>query len=126
MALAISLTETAALEDPEVREAFYDRGGWVDGNALMSVDIPDDLADEILRRNWGVLVDVEVLGDDEAARLAEVEVDFDADPEAAAEDVHDALDGAGREWTHFGIYGTPESVWLIAPEESPVVGDPNV
>lgn len=119
MVLALLLTNPAALEDPEVREFFYDRGGWVDSNAMLSIAVPDDLVNLILGRNWGELVAVEVFGDDEAAQFADVDVDFEHDPEGSGRVIADSLDADGREWSHFGAYGTEESTWLVVPEESP-------
>ncbi|MGQ9552643.1 MAG: hypothetical protein ACUVWR_00880 [Anaerolineae bacterium] len=62
---------------------------------------------------------VEVFGDDEAAQFADVDVDFEHDPEGSGRAIADSLDADGREWSHFGAYGTEESTWLVVPEESP-------
>lgn len=117
-----------ALEDPEVREAFYDRGGWVDGNVIMSDDVPEDLAHVIVdEKQWGDWVDVWVLDDAQVAELVGIKADFYHDPDAAAEDVHAALEDGDYEWSHKGMYGTEYSTWLVRPpirnqpqERSPV------
>ncbi|MGI6209412.1 MAG: hypothetical protein ACOYEW_14520 [Anaerolineae bacterium] len=113
MAYGILLTNDVAFEDPEVREFFLDRGGMVDGNAMLANDVPDELEELILERGWGELVPVEVFSDEEAAEFAGVEADFDEDPDAAEHIVGEELDAQGRTWVHYGRYGTAESTWVI-------------
>lgn len=123
MVLALILRDSTALEDPWVRENFYDMGmGWVDGNSYISTTAPDDLEEIILDREWGELVDVEVLSDEEALEMSGAEGDFNQDSVGAARAVSDALDGDGREWAHYGVYGTPDSTWLVVPSGSPDSG----
>ncbi len=117
----VMLTNEDAMEDAEVKEYFLDRGGWVDGNAMIATDVPDDLADALIEREWAELVLVDSLSDQEAARLAGVDVHFLADPQGDAEQVGDALDAEGREWSHFGEYGTETSQWLVVRPTPPGV-----
>ena len=123
MVLALILRQNTALEDPWVRENFYDMGmGWVDGNSYISTTAPDDLESMMLERQWGELVDVEVLSDEEALEMSGVEGDFEQNPVDAARAVSDALDCDGREWAHYGVYGTPDSTWLVVPSGPPDAG----
>jgi hypothetical protein len=127
MVLALILRQNTALEDPWVRENFYDMGmGWVDGNAYISTTAPDDLEAMLLDREWGELVDVEVLSDEEALEMSGAEGDFNQDPVDAAHAVSDALDGDGREWAHYGVYGTPDSTWMVVPTEPTDAGVPRL
>ncbi|MHB0879175.1 MAG: hypothetical protein ACYC5O_24320 [Anaerolineae bacterium] len=127
MVLAVILRQNTALEDPWVRENFYEMGmGWVDGNAYISTTVPDDLEDMLLERDWGELVDVEVLSDEEALEFSGADADFAQDPVDAARAVSESFDGDGREWAHYGVYGTPDSTWMVVPEVSPVSGTPRI
>lgn len=113
MAYAVLLTNDVAFEDQEVREFFLDRGGWVDGNAFLANDVPEELEELILERGWGELVPVEVFSDEEVADYAGVDADFETDPEGAEHVVGTALDAQDRDWVHYGRYGTAESTWVV-------------
>lgn len=98
----------------------YRPGNLTDGNAvLLKEGIPETLCQSVLQAGYGFLVEGRQVTDTEICRFMNVPF-----PQSEQE-WKDALPRITQSfewleylyWTHYGTYGTDESVWVIAKRE---------